>query len=71
LTLLITVGYGFAFAGQDESGEWCASDFGLNDGVSDVTPMEIIRQNGKGKSTFINVSSRLTKRHRQFVVDVD
>jgi len=43
----------------DETGEWCASDFGLNDGVSDVTQMEIMRQNGKGKSTFINVSKDL------------
>jgi hypothetical protein len=44
----------------DESGEeWCASDLGLNNSVSDVTPVEITRQNGKGKSTFINVSKDL------------
>lgn len=43
----------------DGTEEWCASDFGLNDGVSDVTPIEIMRQNGKGKSTFTNVSKDL------------
>lgn len=43
----------------DGTGEWCASDIGLNDGVSDVTPIEIKRQNGKGKSTFTNVSKDL------------
>ena len=43
----------------DGTGEWCASDWGLNDGVSDVTPIEIMRQSGKGKSTFTNVSKDL------------
>ena len=43
----------------DETGEWCAIDFGANDGTSDVTPIRIERQNVKGKSTFENVTKDL------------
>ena len=41
----------------DAEGTWCAADIGLNDGVTDVTPIVIERK--KGKSTFENVTKDL------------